>query len=200
MSLNDLIYPFDGTRSFNITGQPSVEPVSAADLKLYARIDGSAEDTLLNNFIKAARISTELWTGRALLSQTIVLTMDTFAYRMVQLPRPPLLSIAEFRTGDESGVWTIVSATNYYTDAYATPARFYLKSTSTLTAPERDYAGYQIEYYAGYGSDETDVPMAIREAILFWATYMYENRVPISQPPKDIRAILEPFRVRWYLV
>jgi len=199
MSLNDVVYPYDGTRSFTITGQPTVEPVSAADLKLYARIDGDAEDTLLNNFISAARFSTELWTGRALLSQTIVLTMDTFAYRMVQLPRPPLLSIAQLRIGDEDGTWTAIDSDTYYTDAHATPARFYLKSTSTLTAPDRDYAGYQIEYYAGYGSAATDVPMAIREAILFWATYMYENRVPISQPPKDIKAILEPFRVRWYL-
>uniref|UniRef100_A0A6M3L1M6 Putative head-tail connector n=1 Tax=viral metagenome TaxID=1070528 RepID=A0A6M3L1M6_9ZZZZ len=197
--LNDIVYPFDGTRSFFISEPPTVEPVSAADLKLYARIDGSSEDTLLNNFISAARIATELWTGRALLSQSVTLTFDTLAYRMIQLPCPPLLSIVEFRTGDEDGTWTVVDSDDYYVDSGATPARFYLKRAVTVDTPDRDYAGYQIEYTAGYGSAATDVPMTLREAVLFWATYIYENRVPITVPPKDLRTILEPFRVRWYL-
>jgi len=199
MSLNDVIFPFDGNRSFTISEPPTVEPVSAADLQLFARIDGSAEEDLLNNFISAARISTELWTGRALLSQTITLTFDTLAYRMIQLPHPPLISVVEFRTGDEDGTWTVIDADEYYIDTGATPGRVYLKTTTSVTAPDRDYAGYQIDYYAGYGSDADEVPMAIRQAILFWAAYMYENRVPISVPPANVKTILEPFRVRWYL-
>jgi len=59
----------------------------------------------------------------------------------------------------------------------------------------RDYAGYLIEYKAGYGTDAKDVPAPIREAIELWAAAVYETRILDSKkPPPSVREKLDLFR------
>ena len=59
-----------------VTTAPSVEPLALADVKSYLRISGSGEDTLLNTMIEAVRVFCEEFTGRALITQTITMTLD----------------------------------------------------------------------------------------------------------------------------
>ena len=51
--------PSDGNRVFEVTTAPSVEPITVTELKTFARIDGSDEDTLLSGFIAGARQACE---------------------------------------------------------------------------------------------------------------------------------------------
>src|SRR5690242_18760477 len=55
--------------SYLIAG-PGEEPVSLAEAKAFARIDGSDEDALVGALIAAARLHVESLTGRALITQT----------------------------------------------------------------------------------------------------------------------------------
>ena len=54
---------------------------------------------------------------------------------------------------------------------------------------------YEIEYIAGYGSSSDDVPEAIKLGMTMWVADIYENRVPISEPPGIVKTIMAPFRI-----
>jgi uncharacterized phiE125 gp8 family phage protein len=75
-AINPRIISEDGNAEWSVTTEPSTEPITTEEFKLFARIDGDDEDTLIQGFIEASRMAAEIYLGRALLSQTITLKMD----------------------------------------------------------------------------------------------------------------------------
>ena len=66
----------DGNVQWRIKTAPSKEPLNVQDIKDYARIDGTAEDEMLEGFIKSVREATEGFLGRSLITRTIVASFD----------------------------------------------------------------------------------------------------------------------------
>ena len=87
--------------TWKVTTKPSIEPITNDEVKLYARIDGSSEDDLIDGFIQAVREATEKFLGRALINQTITAVFDAWFSDLIELPRPPLVSVTELRTVGE---------------------------------------------------------------------------------------------------
>jgi len=188
--------PSPDNRVWKVTTHPATEPITLQELKDFARIDGTDEDTLLNSFIESARRACENYLGRALIEQTITMKMDLWPSMIIELPRPPLISITAVETLSESDVATAYTSTNYYTITTSEPGSLVIKMG--LSIPEntaRDYGGFQIRFKAGYGSSRTDVPSAIRDGIKLWATDIYENRFVREEPPPEAMSFLYPYRV-----
>jgi len=188
--------PIHGNRVWKISTGPRIEPVSVEELKLFAKIDTDDVDSLLRGFIESVRFAAEEYMGRALIQQTIRLLMDFWPSMIIELPRPPLLSVTKIATLDEDDTETEYDSDNYYVIIGSTPGKVILKQS--VTAPYnsmRDYAGYLIEYKAGYGTDAKDVPSPIREAIKLWAAAVYEMGVLDSKkPPPKVKENLDLFR------
>ena len=198
--INSKSLPSDGNMVWSITTDPTVEPITVDELKLFGRIDGSDEDTLLSNFITAARIAAEEYLGRALLEQTITLKMDYWPEENeVELPRPPLISITSISELDEDDTATTYSSNNYYIITESIPGKVIIKYGSTppdaISNNSRQKGGIQIIYKAGYGSNATDVPQSIREGVKLWAMDIYENRVVREEPPPEARTFFDIYRV-----
>ncbi len=193
-----------GDWRWTVTAPATVLPVTVDELKLFARIDWSSEDELLEAFISSATFLAEKWLNRALLQQTIKLVMDTWPEeRKIELPRPPLISVSAVRQYDEDGVATAFASSNFYTITNADPGVLVLKESATVPYDARDYAGYEIEYLAGYGATASAVPQPIRDAVKLWAAEMHEARTlsdygsggALSQPPPpSAAALLRPYR------
>lgn len=191
-----------GNRSWTRTVDADVEPVTAAEFKTFARIDGSTEDTQIEAMLKAVRQSAELWTGRAFISQTYVMTLDFWPKNgIIQLPRPPLISVTSIVTLDEDNVETTYSSSNYYLNTVSTPAEIILKSGATApTKDTRERGWIKVTFKAGYGDTAANVPQQIKEAIKMWATVVYENRTPLSpEPPSNVQDILGLNKVARFL-
>jgi uncharacterized phiE125 gp8 family phage protein len=198
--------PHNGNSSWKVTTPPATEPVTVDELKLFARIDGTEEDTILSLLITAIRESCEGYCGRAFITQTITMKLDFWPGDVVELPRPPLISVLAVELLDESDVITTFASANYYTVVEAIPCKLIVKRDVQYPFQNvRDYGGYQIRFTCGYGDDASDVPNALRQAILQWATYQYEerssnytsdslSRVMLS-PPKEVEAVLNMYRV-----
>ena len=189
--------PLDGNMTFKVTVPPLIEPVTVNELKEFARIDSTDEDTTLLGFIKASRHGIEQYLGRSLIRQTITVSLDTWSYSVLKLPRPPLLDVFEVRTIDEDDVPTIYDYSNYYIRTDIEPGQIVIKSNSSFPInDERSYGGFEVEYWAGYGSSASDVPQMIIEGIKLWATGMYENRTfdPVNIPP-TVRAVVDGYKV-----
>jgi uncharacterized phiE125 gp8 family phage protein len=181
--------------SWKVTTKPSTEPVTASEVKLYARIDGSSENTLIEGFIQSVREATEKYLGRALITQTITVSLDEWPISPIELPRPPLVSITEVRLVDEDDSTTTYSSDNYYIRTAIEPGELVIKfdKTDPLNT-DRYFGGYEIEYVAGYSSVD-DVPYAIKTGITMWVADIYENRVPIAEPPGIVKTIMAPYRI-----
>lgn len=178
-----------------IASPPTVEPVTVDEFKLFARIDTTEEDSVISLMLVAVREAAEKYLGRALLNQTIYYTLDKWPGRSVELPYPPLVSVDGVYLLKEDGSYTEYSAENYFVVTEGIPGSIQLKPGSvTPSNTDVDFAGYQIRYTAGYGTTAADVPSAIRQAILVWATNAYENRVVMPQPPIEVRSSLSLYR------
>lgn len=195
-SINPEVIPFDGGGTWKITVPPAIELFTLAELKTFARLDGTSEDALLTLFIKAARELTEKYLGRSLLARTIVYSMNVWPPNVIQLPMPPLMEVCEVRTLDEDDVVTVYSADDYYYRNIPQPGELRIRKGSAAPInTERDYGGFEIEYIAGYGDLVTDVPESIITGIKHWATYINENRNPGDTPPPSALPWLKPYKV-----
>ncbi|MBU2685924.1 MAG: phage head-tail connector protein [Gammaproteobacteria bacterium] len=188
--------PKDSNRVFSIETEPAIEPVTVIELKTFARIDYSDEDSLLEGFITAVRMAAEEYTGRSFIERTIVMLMDWWPGTVVELPRPPLISITKVATLDEDDTETEYASTNYYVVTAAVPGKLVLKqSVQEPTNTDRDYSGFLIRYKAGYGDEASDVPGPIKEGIKTWASIAQATRViDPKNPPPEACTFLDLYR------
>ena len=185
----------DGNRVWRVTTEPTEEPITLNEVKEYARIDGSAENNILSGFIKAVRKATENYLGRALISQSLTLSLDYWPGDIVLLPRPRLISITEVRTVDEDGTTTAYASSNYYSRVISEPGELVIKQGfSYPDNDDRDHGGYEIEFIAGYGGVD-DVPDNIKEAMKLWVALIYEDRVPMDKPPEIAKTLMNAERI-----
>ncbi len=182
--------------SWKVTTAPIIEPVTHSEVKTYARIDGSSENNLIDVFIQAVREATEKFLGRALINQTITVSLNVWPISPITLPRPPLVSITEVRTVNEDLSESVYSSDNYYVRINPEPGELVIKFDKTDPInTDRYFGGYEIEFIAGYGDSVGDVPEAIKLGIIEWVKEIYENRTPVFPPPAAAITLLSPFRI-----
>lgn len=180
---------------------PSVEPVSLADAKAHLRVDGTDENSLITALITAARQFVENHCEIALVTQTLRMTLPAFA-DAIQLERPPVTGITQIEYVSTAGtVVTVLNAGNNLWRLSAGPMRpivtpyFNTSWPDTAAVPD----AVKITYTAGYGAAATDVPQAIRQAMLLLIGHWYKTREAAGQALADapfaVTALLAPYKV-----
>jgi hypothetical protein len=172
---------------------PTIEPVTLADAKLHLRVDNSAEDSLLNSLIVAARTYVESFTNRALLQQTWAYAMDDFNniplrrpgmqlthgdayYPPIHLPRSPVQSVTSVTYIDTTGTRVTLAPSQYLLDTSnpfdgnVSPA-FGISWPQTRIQP----GSVVITYVAGF-ADVSSIPATFIQAMKLLLTHWYENR------------------------
>ena len=210
--------PEHNRKRVSVTSAPTSEPISIDDVKLAAKIDGSAEDALVLRIAKASREYVEKCLNRALITQTLKLSLDAFPTNVngsmnfdernlgpapatitqtpaIDLPMGPIQSISSVKYWDSTNTQQTFDSANYYLDAAG--SRICLVNGASWPADLRPRAGVEISYVAGYGNASA-VPNAIQEAILQLAVMTYEERgcgceTPVDMP-RQIEAMLTPYR------
>jgi uncharacterized phiE125 gp8 family phage protein len=184
-----------GNRVFKVITDPTVEPVTVEEVKIFARIDGTDEDELLEGFIKTIRKQVELYLGKSIITQTIRLSMDSWNTNIIELPMSPLISVTSVETVDEDDTATTYSSDNYMTDTDSLPGRLIIKKSAALPEnSEREVGGYRITYIAGYGAAASSVPHEIKDGIMTGVTKLYETRDFTTPLPPKARFIMDIFR------
>jgi uncharacterized phiE125 gp8 family phage protein len=175
----------------------TVEPITAAEAKTYARISSSTEDTLTESLIKSARRHAEAITQRQLVNATWRLTLDWFPSWQIILPRPPLSSVSSIVYDEiEEGTATTMSASDYRVQTDPEPGTVEPSYDAALWPTARVQSGaVRITYVAGYGAAGSSVPEDIRTAIKWLVNHWLEERLPTSEVPPAFRQMLMPFIV-----
>jgi len=196
----------------------SIDPVTVAELRAYARIDDTIDATLLGVLIGAATKWCEEYTNRSFINRTLRLHLDAISevdvplhegfregpYQIylknyIELPKAPVSAVASVLYFDDSDNQSTWATTNYYVDLQSEPARIVLRDGGSWPTDLRNANGIQVNYTAGYGANTTDVPESIRVAIKQYATHMYEHRGDDEgralNPPALVQNLLQPYKI-----
>lgn len=151
--------------------------VSLEQVKLFLRVDSDEEDSIIEMFISAATAQCEKLTGRSLITQTWQTQLDAFI-DAIELPFPPVQSIASVSYLDDDGAIQTVDAENYYLDAMD-PAWLVPAVGFTWPAAREQANAVTITYVTGYGDDPEDIPADIRSWIMLRVGDLFRNRSSI---------------------
>jgi uncharacterized phiE125 gp8 family phage protein len=162
---------------------PAVEPVSVAEAKAWCRIDASDDDSIVTLLIQAMREYAENVTGRAFVQRTLQLNLECLP-TCIELPMPPLVSVASVKYTDEDQVLRTLAADQYTVDDQKEPGRIVPAWganawPSAIPVPN----SVRIQYVAGYpayGSPADDYTTNVPAALKLWMrarmATLYENR------------------------
>ena len=161
---------------YSLTTAPTIEPVTTAEAKLFARIDTADDDTLVAALVTAARQTVEKQTGRAFIEQVWTATLDQLPSASVfELIMRPIASITSIRAYNEDGTYSGVTvATDIILDGQN--GRVSLKSSAASISGDRTSNVYEIVYKAGYGSAAANTPEWAKLAIKMIVAHWYEHR------------------------
>lgn len=192
---------------------PAAEPVMLAEVKAWAKIDGSTEDAMIASMLTAAIESAEQYLKRPLITRTLKLTLDVGRSnindalgdgvydlpvsilsgclpRYIKLPFAPIQSITSVVTYGTAGNATAYSNSNYYLNG----DKLTLNDSAYWPSDLRDYKTVEITYVAGYGDTSSAVPAGIKAAIQMHTQRMYDERI-ICEMPEGCMALLRQYRV-----
>lgn len=177
-----------------VTTHPTVEPLDLTEVKLYLRVDTSADDDLIDAMITAARESVELYTSRALVTQTVTQKLDKFPVFGFPLSMHPVQSITSITYKDSNGNTQTLSTDVYMLDNYDLPSSVVLKHNQTFPDTYFEANAVTVVYVAG--DTVQDVPKAIKQAMLLTIADFYENRTNyVKRLPTAAEYLLNQYRV-----
>lgn len=171
-------------RSISIETQPVLEPVSLVEAKAHLRVDSTDEDTLISSLIVAARQWCESYLDRAFILRKLAVKLDTFPAE-IELPFPPIATSGTTTTVTvtytlEAGTTATLSADSFRVDRTSTPGVVRQLYAGSWPGHLADYNAVSVSYWAGYGSEGSDVPTAIRHAMLMLIGHWFENRSAVT--------------------
>ena len=146
-------------------------PFGLIDLKAHLRIDFDDDDASLANMGKTAAAEIEQFAQIALLTQTIRGTIiDPDRDRILRLPVGPSI-------GESVPTITIndVAFTDFEFISGDRPVIFWKGDFPNLFLNLME-----IEYQAGFGASETDIPSDLSQAVLDQAALHYDGRSPMN--------------------
>lgn len=165
---------------------PTVNPVTLAEAKEHCRIDGTTEDTYIAGLILAATEYCETHQRRAFITQTWDLWLDDWPYKdHINIPRPPLQSVASVKHYDTENTEHTMLDTDYLVDVVSEPGRVVLGYSKLWpTETLRPANAVCVRFTAGYAPDVEDlaanVSQKIKQAILLLVSHWYEYREPVQ--------------------
>ena len=189
--------------SLVMTSGPALEPVSLAEAKAHLRVDGTAEDALIQSLIVTSRLHVEAALGLALITQSWSYFLDRWpkSARLV-LPLRPVAAVSHVRVWNEEGVAETLSPSLFLLDGHGMPPRLVAIAGSPPLSPGRVVNGIEVAFTAGFGAAPGDVPATIRHALLLLVAHWYENREPVeigagvNAVPAMVSDLLAPYRRR----
>lgn len=175
---------------------------------------GSTREALLQQMLATAAEAVVSFTDREFITRTVVTSFDAYAHGRVPqggllpmaLPEPVWLTLprvpavdgtVSVELVDEDGATTALSSDDYDIDTVSVPHRFHLNH-HTLSTDLAHFRGLRVTYDAGYGTDPSAVPMALKMGVLMYAAYLYERRGGEASMPmraSGAEAVLGNWRV-----
>jgi uncharacterized phiE125 gp8 family phage protein len=171
---------------------PAVMPVSLAEAKAIARLDGE-DDALIAALLRTAVEQVQQYLGQALIISTWQYSVDHFPCygETIRIPIAPVQSIDEIRYLDLAGDVQVLSSSVYVVSGIGDVARIDLAPNQSWPSTQRQPEAITIDLTAGHGDDWNSVPEPIRTAIAETVRGLFDGC-----SPRGVEELLQFYRVR----
>jgi len=165
------------------TAAPSIEPLTVADARAHSRVTQTAEDGLIQDYIKAARRYAEGVLNKQLITATWRQKFNAFPGEIkipvmpYQANEPTTTTIAYLDSNGDSQ--DLTEGTHFRVAADAWPAIIYPEYGTEWPATYDDLEAVTLTWKAGYGDDSEYIPDTIRQALRLAVALQIEFREPI---------------------
>lgn len=191
------------------TAQPTSEPVSLAECKSALNVDADLtdDDGLIELLIQGAREYAESYCNRSFMQQQWRMTLDGFGdisaagagpyFSTLQIEKAPIVSVDSIVYMDMAGALQTITVPGTAGQTATAPneQKFAIDLDGNVgrLSPAFGYfwpitqpqiAAVKINFTAGYGTDSTDVPAAIRNWIKMRVATLYQNREEVAVMPR----------------
>lgn len=168
--------------------EPAEEAVTTTELKSFAKIDTSADDTLIGVMNTAARKMIEDCLAQSFVNTTFTLSFDQFPTTLdcnlgrpfFEIYRTPLSSVTSIQYVDEDEATQTLAATEYDVDTLKKPGRIVQADGVTWPDVFSKPNVVTVTFVAGHGAAATDVPEKIKQLIKLLFAHWYEHRESMS--------------------
>lgn len=170
---------------YTVTTPPATEPLTLQEAKDYLRVTSNDDDNFITALIVSARQMAEKYCNTAFITQTITEYYNGFppsinqAYLLLTVGNVQSVTFVKYKDGN--GDTQTLSTSLYVSDIYNYPARIGLSDGSTYPTTRNELNVVWIEYTAGFGSNASDVPDLIKQAMYLIIGDMYENRADMNK-------------------
>ena len=191
-----------------------------AEIISYLRIDDGVDTALISMFNENANDWTEEYLNSTLVTTTLRLSLDAvseidlplyegfkegpfriYKDNFISLPKSPVQSVSSVKYYSDDNTESTWATSNYYVDTVRKPARIVLRDGGSWPSDLRNANGIEVNYVAGYGN-RTQIPEAIKIAMLQYIAYLYTNRGDYegraTMFPSSIHTLLQPYQIMRY--
>lgn len=185
--------------SLTLVTAPTQDPVSLAEARAQCKVDVSDDDALIVGYLLAARQYVEIYTRRALITQTWDQVADELGSEIV-LCKPPVQSVTSVKYLDEAGTEQTLASNQYRLISRDTGEAVIVPAYGvTWPTPQAVERAVTVRFVAGYGSGPSAMPETIRQAILLMVAHWYKNRETtaaqdLKEIPMGAESLLFPHR------
>jgi uncharacterized phiE125 gp8 family phage protein len=196
---------------YTLVTERANEALNLEDVKLHLRVDQDADDNLIEATMAAVRDHVETVTNRTMIQRTFDLVLDDFPASSndpIYILRTPLVSVTSITYTDSNGDSQTWGSANYIVDTSSEPPRVAPAYGVSYPATRDIVNAVTVRFIAGYGTSgdaiPTDVPAALRQAMLLMIGTLYENRESIvvgtitAKIPDAFDALLAPYKVEHF--
>ena len=204
-----------------IVTPPTIEPLTSSETINYLRLDSGVDNMLIESLITTSRNWVENYTNRTMINTTYKLSLDSLSefdvpiregfytapYKAtyldyIELPRSPVSSVTHVKYFNDDNTESTWATSNYYVDTARVPSRIVLRDGGTFPTDLRNANGIEVTYVAGYGANRSDIPEAIKTAMLQYIINLYEHRGDDEgrglTAPIMVTSLLQPYVVMRY--
>jgi uncharacterized phiE125 gp8 family phage protein len=151
----------------------NIEPLTLNEVKTHLRLDGNSSfDNQLNNLIKVAREYCEQVTGRDLINKTYRALLNCMPKKL-EIEKSKLQSITSIKYYSNSILQTL-PIDKYYITQSNDYSFLIVNNNHELNIDDREQA-VNIDFVAGYGENADSVPQGLKQAMLSYITYLFQN-------------------------
>jgi uncharacterized phiE125 gp8 family phage protein len=179
-----------------VIAPPSVEPVTLDEAKLHLRVDGTADDALIEALISAAREECEHLLERSLARQSLQLLLDEWPEE-IRVPRPPLYSVTDIQYVGADGALAALAATDYAIDLGQEPSWILPALDTEWPALAEVANAVVVSYVAGY--DPAECPPLIKQWIKLRVGTLYAYREADAErspvPSEFANRLIDRYRI-----
>ncbi len=188
-------------RAYEVTTPASTPVLTTAEAKTHLKVDITTDDTLIDNLIASATQISQEYTNRFFINTTITQKGNNFD-DLKELYKSTVGSVTHIKYYDNNDALQTLATSVYYLNNVVQPAQISLKVSQSFPSVADKQNAVECEYVVGYGASASDVPEAIKQAVLLTVGNWYENRSSVvigrisTELPMSAKWLLDSYKVQ----